>query len=939
MIHFVFKSQNPKKVDFREIDDHVASKIIPSPQITKQDDQKCAQFDYTWDLIVKGTFTPSEQVTMEQSLYHLKEPDWNVKEFVTRIPDWLQEEWAHKDTTKLSINILKITEETVDNLQTIGSKIPEDKHSQAYFISINEERIQISAWTKHGAYYAFLTLSQLIKIVDTKLYVPLCTIWDYPDYEYRGLEDDISRGQRPTMEHFKEFIHYLSRMKLNADGLYIEDMFKFDKYPSIGNGRNPLTKEEIAELEDYALENFVEIQPAVEMFGHMDNMLTIPKFRKYGEFPGAQCFDVSSEETRELVDDLLKELCEAFSSETFHLVCDESFDYGLWRSRDYINEHGKAEVLAEWYLFLVDIIKKYGKEIPGFAHDIIIHYPKTMELVKDDIPLIHFWSYSDKKKYPTISKLIKQDFEVAAVPTTFDWSRHYPYSDYAEKNTIYMGKDALERGAKFLITTKFGDFFNENLRENIRYGLAIEAQAAWNIESNLLWSENGDLDCSELKKVFIHYFFDSDEPRIIECMDILNKQNDVLPSFPNGMINRFWMDPYCREIKKDELHYQKRFIEESSYVLKTIKEIRKSNSIQKNKYHLEYIEFAARMALHFGVKILCAEAAWSGNLNLIDNVAGSLNELMQEKLIALSEIQEGKVEQRKDLTPYFRWLSKDIMDQKELYSKLWLALAVPEGLEYPDHRFEVLNWYYERSIEDLEQNIKPQHTQLKSEWIWKNGLRWKWNWGNREPNFFAKKFTVDKKIKSAKLQGIANNYMDIFVNGEHIGEVFSRFSLSQLPMAKSVQIFDITELLKHRSEQVISVEGWNYANGIGCINIIIHLEFEDGTSKDIITNNSWNYRDERPNNWPLKKPSEIENDKWKKARSFGRPPLAWNGPISRPNWEKGWKSEISFTFGLRNYVETSITSFVGENLFKILFWLVPLGTRIMGTDIHGFREL
>jgi hypothetical protein len=640
------------------------------------------------------------------------------------------------------------------------------------------------------------------------------------------------------------------------------------------------------------------------------------------------------------VDDLLKELCSAFRSDVFHLVCDESFDFGIYNSRKYVKEVGKARILAEWYLYLIDVIKKYGKKIPGFAHDIIIHHPKAMKLVKGKIPLILFWNYSKKKHYPTISKLRKLGFEVACIPSTFDWSRHYPYSEYAEKNTIYMGKEALKRDAKFMITSKFGDFFNENLRENIRYGLVIESQAAWKNNSELLWNSKGKIDCSKLKTAFINYFFDTQDLRILQCMNLLIQQNRVLPSFPNGMMNRYWMDPYCRKISKGEREYQKRFVKEATFILVTIKNLKTEKVIRKNEKHLDYIEFAARMALHFGVKILSAEAAWNRDFKLLDSVSPCLIQLMNQNLIPKSKITGDKITEYKDLVPYFEWLLKDIEQQKEIYKDLWLRLAVPEGLEYPTHRMDVLAWYYENSIKDLAMNQKPKDNQLKSDWIWRPGLRLKWNWGNRVPNYFYKIINVSKPIKTAIIQGIADNAIYIYLNGHHVGDVYSRNSLSQLPIAKSVQLFDVTDKIHQNGRNVVSVEGWNYAHGLGSFNLLIHLEFKDGTQQDIPTDISWNYKKEKPQIWPINEIEDIKDmDEWKSPKSIGRPPLARNGPISRPNWEKGWKSEVSFIIGLRNYIETTVSSFVGENVLKIFFWLVSFGARFFKTDIYNYREL
>ena len=71
------------------------------------------------------------------------------------------------------------------------------------------------------------------------------TIWDRPQYQVRGLVDDISRGQRPTLDNFKFFIRFLSRNKQNVFILYIEDIFYFKSFPRIGEGRGSFDSEDI----------------------------------------------------------------------------------------------------------------------------------------------------------------------------------------------------------------------------------------------------------------------------------------------------------------------------------------------------------------------------------------------------------------------------------------------------------------------------------------------------------------------------------------------------------------------------------------------------------------------------------------------------------------------------------------------------------------------
>ncbi|MHA1820985.1 MAG: family 20 glycosylhydrolase [Promethearchaeota archaeon] len=1047
--HLIFKldSENRADINLSKFDNVESIKTSVIPALKECElyieefapiENYCVLIHTNFKLNILGDFISPNKLPVKHKFNVFREPNLTKDRFISKIDQWLKEFAVYmKDPSKISIeydkDLLSADDIEAENLRKGIMKIEEDMNSripsqcmvQAYSLRITPNFIIISSWTKQGAYYGLLSLAQLINnptlfklehnMTAELALLPICKVIDYPDYEFRGLEDDISRGQRPTLETFKDTIRYLSSLKLNAYALYIEDMFKFDKYPKIGQGRNPLTKELIKELDDYALEYFIDLQPAVEMFGHMDNILTIPEFRKYGEFDGAQCFNIASDETKRFVDDLLKELCGAFNSRMFHLICDESFDFGLYKSREYVQKKGKAEALAEWYLYLVDIIEKYGDKIPGFAHDIIIHYPKTMGLVKDRLPIIFYWSYSNKKKYKGISKLIKNGFDVAGVPSTFDWSRHYPYTDYAEKNTIYMAKDALERGAKSLVTTKFGDFFNENLRENIRYGIAIEAAASWNVNSNMLWDKKGRLDCRPLKDQFIKFYLgiinEKVVDRTIECMEILSSQNKYLPSFPNGMMNRFWLDPFVREISNKEIHYLSQFIEDSLKVFENLKIIKDLEDLEANNiesgmgylrknisYHLDYIEFAARMSLHYAVKIIVAEALWRGQPKEIKRAIDILSKISKKRYKEgksfeqikdfpnLEDLYQKDLEdfKRSDLAPIVEWLIKDIREMAEIYSDLWLRQNVKEGLEYPHRRFRRLEWYYQQINKMLKEDKefinnpekKPSGFQLKSEWIWISGLRTSYTWGNRKKYYFLKDFSLpkDKKIKRAYLQGIVNNWMNIYLDGHYIGEVLSRFSLSQLPMAKSVQLFDITDILQQNSifeNHLIEIEAANYPNGIGGLNIYVYIEFKEESKEssgqtnyiEIISDKSWWYTETKPEPWPIKDPevyitqrfkkasknSKISIGKLRKVRSFGRPPLGWNGPISAPILneqdliedmrEFPVRSEISFIYALRNFIETSITTFVGEKVFKYLFWLVPFGARLMGTDIFGFRKL
>src|SRR5213078_3847253 len=95
--------------------------------------------------------------------------------------------------------------------------------------------------------YGVQTLRQLIRGA-TSATLPCLDIVDWPDFSWRGISDDISRGQVSTLDDFKDTIHRLSYYKKNLYQPYIEDMFRFAADPHIGADRGAITKSEMAEL-------------------------------------------------------------------------------------------------------------------------------------------------------------------------------------------------------------------------------------------------------------------------------------------------------------------------------------------------------------------------------------------------------------------------------------------------------------------------------------------------------------------------------------------------------------------------------------------------------------------------------------------------------------------------------------------------------------------
>jgi hexosaminidase len=80
--------------------------------------------------------------------------------------------------------------------------IPKEFYDEAYILEITDKQVIIKSSTYKGIFYGVNSLIQLIERSNNNL--PLCKITDYPDMHFRGVSDDISRGQVSTIENFKK---------------------------------------------------------------------------------------------------------------------------------------------------------------------------------------------------------------------------------------------------------------------------------------------------------------------------------------------------------------------------------------------------------------------------------------------------------------------------------------------------------------------------------------------------------------------------------------------------------------------------------------------------------------------------------------------------------------------------------------------------------------
>ncbi len=738
------------------------------------------------------------------------------------------------------------------NLEAIRHIIPEDLYNsikneknfieQGYILVSEESSVLIEASTPQGLFYGIQTLLQLLNSSQKKLSLSELKVIDFPALEIRGISDDISRGQAPTIKSLKKFIKELSHYKINQYYLvYMQDMFKFTNHPEIRKNRGAYSKEDIIELQNYAKKFFIEIIPIFQTVGHWDNILHRPDYWKYGEFPGSNSLNITNEKIYELLDDMIGDLSKAFKSEYFHIGADESWDVGKVASKKHVEDVGIGRTYLNHYKKVYDIAKKYGYKKVIIYHDILYKYREILEGLPKDM-IIMYWKYNTKASHPILNEIRDYDYPVIVSPSIMDFNRIFPSIDKYEKNIIKLLKFGYEKGVIGEVTSSWGDYQNKEIRENRFYGFIFSAVVGWNPlkELNIIYF---------WKCLFIHFFGIIDSKLIQIFSSIRSLQDErKLHISPTAYYNHFFAHPYAKKSRRYKKNIKisgfKKLIEELNEIIKNCDELEKI--VPKNKINISNLAFVAKH-----IKFYCKKRINSKSL------IGYFPIKENYKNQKIKEIQELKDE------------LNHIIDE---YEYLWMKCARKEGFESIKKRYLWLIKFYNDKIDQLERNVRWENPNIPSELIYldSEGLH------RVHTTFYKKVINIVGKIEQAYLQVIAGTFAKIFINDSEVGHIITRHSLNFVVLENNIKIFDMKEYLK-QGENLIMIENIDFIGGFCPINVYGEINLTTEEQIKIKTDKTW------------RATRELNKD-WKEVKSFGRPPKAIGG-LSYPDFKNSLHSK------------------------------------------------
>ncbi|HTR81343.1 MAG TPA: glycoside hydrolase family 20 zincin-like fold domain-containing protein [Bacteroidota bacterium] len=826
--------------------DGLATNIIPAPQSMAR---KAGQFIFKpgatiilGDGLKRGQFV-ARQINDEIALLGHKELSVVLEKNIRSLPAGFI--FIGNPESKLGHKLLR---------ERKGEMKPSMK-DEGYFLDVDGNGIVIIGESEKGQFYGVMTLLQLIRRQGDGMIVDGVTISDFPLYPVRGITDDIARGQVSTVDNFKKIIRFLARYKINTYGLYLEDMFVFKDHPLIGKGRGALTPQEVKEIDSYARQYYIDLVPIFQTLGHWENILSIPQYLSYAEYPGGRTVNVSDDKVYALLDEMIGELSSSFSSQYFNMGGDEARDVGLRANRARVAKEGLASVLAAHYNRVADIIRKYGK-IPMVYDDMILKNPDILRLLSKDIIVVD-WDYDPRFTYETPSVIRNAGFPLFV--STAVWSYPGPFPDYLNSfaNIQRFGRAGYEAGASGVWTSSWNDFGGEELRELNYYGYAWAAECAW---APLKPS------AAAFDDIFFQDFFGTSD------VDAFRSAYDILSSPANRYTwSELWRHPMLpflppRPQKGHSPVIMDRLESITSsmpFVLSLLK--RSEHLAVRNEDHLKYLEFVAQLNLWFAKKVEVEEEV--RRMSMAAGTSTNKDSLGREIVSRCSEV------------------ISDLQKLKSEFKDLWLTTNKPEGLEYLMARYDQQAAYWQEKIDEVKQGNFWVDPELESAWIYGAASHAPAADSERVPHiYFRKTFFGSKKIRSATLQLIGDTYVNVWVNGREAAEVYVRRSNSLSAEHQRIKVVDILPFLTD-SANVITADAQNFItpNSAG-VNIYCELKFSDGSVKKIMSDSTWKTADVEYQGWMA---VSFDDSSWPNAMTKVYPYT-----IIRPNFATGRSSWI-----------------------------------------------
>jgi hexosaminidase len=409
---------------------------------------------------------------------------------------------------------------------------------QGYLLFSDNSHLIVAANTGQGLFYGVQTLRQLLHAEGKTLVCPAVSIRDWPSMEWRGVQDDISRGPIPTEDYMKRQIRILAAYKVNLFGLYMEHVFDFASQPLLAPKEAALTPKEINALVDYAKALYVTILPEQQTFGHLHHMLKYEIYSDVAERPHGHVLTPTKQQSYDIIKSMYADMVPLFPGPFLHVGGDETFELGQGQTAARVAEVGMGRVYLEHMQKVFGILQPYHKQLM-FWGDIAVKYPQLLGILPKDMIAVP-WEYDPKPSFESIIKPYRDaGLRVVVAPGTHTWKELWPDLDIGYMNIRNFVRDGQKLGAMGMLNTTWNDD-GESIYGMAWPALVFGAAAGW---------QAGESNIDQFKNAYDWAFYRNGDATFRDALENLDRGHQALAKIKvdTETDDLFWIDPFTPE--------------------------------------------------------------------------------------------------------------------------------------------------------------------------------------------------------------------------------------------------------------------------------------------------------------------------------------------------------------------------------------------------------
>ena len=367
-------------------------------------------------------------------------------------------------------------------------------------------------------------------------------IAETPHFDTCGAMLDLSHGALMTVDAIEAVLRRMAVMGLDMLMLYSEEGFEVPEYPYFGHLRGRYTQAEIRRIDDYAAIFGIEIIPAIQTLGHLNNTLRWPCFA--GIADTGDCLLVGEEKTYTFIEALLRAASAPVRSRRIHIGFDETMSLGTGK---YMALHGhrpRIDIFCEHLQRVAAMCEKMGLEpmiwsdmffrLKGSAHGYAYDNAEIPEDVMRRIPagiglVDASYSRTDPAAYEaSLAAHLRTGREVWFAGAVQDWHGfcvNYRLTFPASRAALTAAR---RQGVRQVFATTWGDDSTERDVFCDLLGFQLYAEFCWRDAPDDAWTDRRYGFCA---------VSDAGMIRAVSAIDIPDAAH--LPEADNGLLERF----------------------------------------------------------------------------------------------------------------------------------------------------------------------------------------------------------------------------------------------------------------------------------------------------------------------------------------------------------------------------------------------------------------